>query len=141
MLLGGLRRHHEFVAAERTIAAQWQQFLADDEVAGRIGEHAFGVMCGADATGFEYMCAVEVRALSDLPGALGKMRVPVQRYAVFEHHGSTQSLRSSWQNALAWLAASDFESAHKPDFELYEPPANPLSPSEGIEIWLGVVDG
>jgi aminoglycoside 6'-N-acetyltransferase I len=39
-----------------------------------------------------------------------------------------------------WLARSGYRSAEKPDFELYHPGAQPLSPDEGIEIWLGIVD-
>ena len=138
MLLGGLRQRHEFSAADRSIAEQWRQFRSRGEVAGRIGEHLFGVMCGVDSTGLEYMCGVEVESLANLPKGTGRMRVPAQWYAVFAHDGHATTLRSTWQQVFEWLSSSEYESAQTPDFELYGPDANPLAPVDGIEIWIGV---
>lgn len=137
MLLGGLRRRHEFAAAEAGIAAQWREFLSGDPVPGRVGPELYGVVGLADPAGFEYMCAVEVESLAILPPGTGRMRVPAVRYAVFAHGGGT-SLRSTWQRVFQWLAAGPYESAHTPDFELYGPGSDPLTGDGEIEIRLGV---
>ena len=56
MLLGGLRRHHLF--QQGNFGDQWRDFGALGPLPGQLGEHAYGVICGADATGCEYMWAV-----------------------------------------------------------------------------------
>lgn len=139
MLLGGLRRHHELAAAAQGIAAQWRELMAQDAVPGRVGTSYYGVICGSDGRSVEYMCAVEVESLPGLPEHFGRMRVPGQRYAVFRHEPSTAALQTTWQRAFDWLTHGAYESAHLPDFELYGPGTSPLDPSDGIEIWLGVV--
>lgn len=131
MLLGGLRQRHEFAATHLDLARQWQQFKSLGELPGRIGSSLYGVMCGHDATGFEYMCGVEVESFAGLPEGTGRMRVPAQRYAVFTHNGPASTLRSTWLKILEWLLSSGYESAHTPDFEVYG--------VGGIEVWVGVV--
>jgi predicted transcriptional regulator YdeE len=139
MLLAGLRQRHDFSAAEVGTVAQWQRFLEMGALPGRVGEVLYGVICGADERGLEYMCAVEVESLTNVPDGIGKMRVPPQRYAVFAHDGDRGTLRSTWTHVFAWLAWGPYESAHKPDFERYGPETDPLSPLTGVEIWVGVV--
>lgn len=68
MLLGGLRRHHDFQHGD--FGGQWRDFSALGPLPGQLGEHAYGVICGATATQCEYMCAVEVAALEVLPPGL-----------------------------------------------------------------------
>lgn len=139
MLLGGLRQYHEFAAAEATLAAQWRLFKSQGELPWQIGVDFYGVMCGHDAAGFEYMCAAEVASFADLPAGAGRMRVSAQQYAVFVHDGRTAKLRVTWQQIFAWLASSGHESAHAPDFEVYGPHTDPLAGSGEIEIWVGIV--
>jgi AraC family transcriptional regulator len=139
MLLGGLRCRHDFEQASQGIARQWQQFKALDELPGRIGPNLYGVMCGHDATGLEYMCGVEVESLADLPVGVGRIRVPAQRYAVFTHEGHVSTLRSTWEQILEWLSIGSYESSHTPDFELYGPQSDPLAGVGTIEVWVGVV--
>jgi predicted transcriptional regulator YdeE len=139
MLLAGLRRRHDFAAAAAGIPAQWREFLSWDPVPGRTGAELYGVMCGGDATGLEYMCGVEVGSLAGLPAETGRMRVPPQRYAVFVHGGDGASLRSTWEGILEWLATGPYDSAHTPDFELYGPGSDPLAEAGETEIWVGVV--
>ena len=138
MLLAGVRAHHPFAGAEEGIAAQWKRFEA---VAPRLGSAdgvVYGVMCGHDGGGFEYMCAAEVGSFEGLPEGTGRMRVPPQRYAVFEHDLGSAPLRRGWERVLAWLEGGDHESAHLPDFERYEA-ARPGDATGIVEIWVGVV--
>ncbi len=138
MLLAGLRRRHGFAAAGAGIAAQWREFLSWDPVPGRTGAELYGVMCGGDSTGLEYMCGVEVESFAGLPAETGRMRVPARRYAVFVHGGGA-SLRSTWERILEWLSSGPCDSAHTPDFELYGPGTDPLVETGEIEVWVGVV--
>lgn len=138
MLLGGLRRRHGFAGAGEGIAAQWRDFFAAAPLPGRVGETLYGVMCGGDATGLEYMCAVEVESLAALPPEAGRMRVPPQRYAVFAHPAGAP-LPAAWMRILGWLETGPYASAHLPDFERYAPGADPRAESAALEIWVGVV--
>lgn len=139
MLLAGLRRRHDFDAASRDVPKQWVEFNSWQPLANRAGPGSYGVMCGVDPTGFEYMCAVEVSSLEGLPEGVGRMRVPAQHYAVFAHGGHVSSIRDTWDRAFRWLEDGAYESAHKPDFELYGPRYDPVTMQGGIEIWIGVV--
>ena len=139
MLLAGLRRRHASATAQQGVAEQWRRFAAGGPIPGRVGANLYGVSCGGDASGFEYLSGAEVESLDALPAGMGRMRVPAQQYAVFAHAGPAATLLSTWRKALDWLARGDYESAHKPDFELYAPPADPLGAAGGIELWIGVV--
>ncbi|WP_349921684.1 GyrI-like domain-containing protein [Aeromonas veronii] len=137
MLLGGIRRHHLF--SQGDFGGQWHDFGALGPLPGQLGEHAYGVICGADERGCEYLCAVEVNALEVLPPTLGRMRITAQTYAVFLHQGHVDTLPQTWQAALAWLAQSSYESAHKPDFERYGPEFDAQTDSGEVEVWLAVL--
>ena len=139
MMLGGIRRRHEFSNAGPGITQQWLDFREMEELPGQVGNVCYGVMCGADETGFEYMCAYQVRALGPLPEGTGKMRVPAQDYAIYSHEGNASTLAGTWKLAFDWLKLGDHVSAHKPDFEVYPEGEDALSAPEGIEIWLGVL--
>jgi AraC family transcriptional regulator len=118
MLVAGLRRQHSFADAVRTIPLQWEAFRALPPLPGAVAGATYGVICGAAADGFEYMSGIEVRDFSGLPADLGRMRIPAQRYAVFEHRGHVSGIQSLWQQAMDdWLPRSGFRSAHRPDFE------------------------
>jgi AraC family transcriptional regulator len=139
ILLAGLRRRHEFPAAEIGIPQQWKEFGSHERIPGQISTKRYGVMCGSDSTGIEYMCGVEVESFIQVPAGVGRMRVPSQRYAVFTHLGHGSTLLSTWKQILGWLSGGSYQSAHLPDFEIYEANANPLAPQPGIEVWVGVV--
>jgi AraC family transcriptional regulator len=139
MLLGGLRRRHPFLEAGRTIPEQWQQFQAIGQVPGQVGANVYGVMCGSGPDGFEYMCAVEVESFAGLPDTLGRMRIQAQDYAVFEHRGHVSTMRSTWDGIFGWLSgAVSYQSAHKPDFEVYDKGFDPLTGLGGAEIWISI---
>jgi predicted transcriptional regulator YdeE len=138
LLLAGLRRRHEFAAAPRGIAEQWRQLAALAEPPSRVGAERYGVMCGADSAGLEFMTAVEVASFDAVGPQWGRMRVPPQRYAVFDHAEGVP-LESSWRQVLAWLENGDYVSAHRPDYEIYGADADPVAGTGRIEIWVGVV--
>lgn len=139
MLLAGLRRGHAFEEAGSGIAEQWREFLSGQEIPGRVGSFFYGVMCGADATGLEYMCGVGVNSFDALAAGTGRMRVPAQHYAVFRHPKGAP-LASTWRQIFAWLDEGPFASANRPDFERYSSAPELTSDLEDVEIWIGVVE-
>jgi predicted transcriptional regulator YdeE len=131
MLLAGLRRHHSFAEAVEGIAAQWDAFRALGPVPGQKDGPLYGVICGGDeqARTLEYMCAAEVDAFDPAATHLGRMRVPPQHYAVFEHRGPASGLQATWQAIWNdWLPRSGRVPVHGPEFELYRG-------SDVIEVW------
>lgn len=142
MLLAGLRRTHAFAEAERTVPAQWAEFTELAAVAGLDAPVTYGAICGTDmaAQRFEYMTAIEVPTFDGLAEAIGRMRVPAARYAVFEHHGSIATLRTTWDAILhSWYPASGERDAGTPDFERYDARFDPATGTGTVEIWVPVV--
>jgi AraC family transcriptional regulator len=139
MLLGGLRQWHPLSELASRIPEQWRQFRSMGPVNGRLGTSAYGVMCGVTADALEYMCAVEVASFTELPEHLGRMRIHAQHYAVFRHRESVSSIKTTWERIFSWLdAAEAYESAQRPDFEVYDDSFDPRTGPGGIEIWISV---
>ncbi len=139
MLLGGLRRQHPHSESGSGIPEQWRQFQSIGRINGQLGTKVYGVMCGATADAFEYMCAVEVGSFGGLPEHLGRMRIHAQDYAVFGHRENVSSIRASWEQVFEWLAGTTaYESAQRPDFEVYDESFDPLTGLGGVEIWISL---
>ena len=138
-LLAGLRRKHMTTTAVSSVTEQWRDFLAVVPVAGRVGTHFYGAMCGGNPSGFEYLSGVEVDSFDRLPEGMGRMRVPAQQYAVFRHP-TGQSLETTWRGILSWLSGGTYESAHLPDFERYDVAPGSGANEPNVEVWVGVVE-
>lgn len=140
MLLAGLRQSHGFAESSRSQAEQWQKFHSLLPILGQQGSSVYGVMCGYDpALGFEYMCGIEVASLQYLPADMGRMRIASQQYAVFKHSGPAADLGATWEAICnEWLPHSDYQSAHKPDFEIYDASFDWDADSGVIEIWISI---
>ena len=140
MLLAGIRRHHPFEEEGRGIGEQWLEFQKLFPITGQTGDRCYGVICGAGPSSFEYMCGMEVESLEALPADMGRMRIHEQEYAVFEHPGPLSAIRSNWGAAFSWLKSSTvYQSAEKPDFEVYDERFDPQTGSGIVEIWIAVV--
>ena len=143
MLMGGLRGFHHYATAEATIPAQWARFRALRPLPGQLpGGTTYGIMCQTDQDKgtFEYMCAHEVADLAALPAGLGRMRVPVARYAVFRHEAAVKTLPDTWAAIWQqWYPASGRQWAPTPDFERYGPDFDPATGLGGVEIWFPVL--
>jgi AraC family transcriptional regulator len=140
MLFAGLRRKHAFASMGHDIPGQWDDFVKLGTLPGQVGTTAYGAICGGDpkTQTMEYMCAVEVESFDSLPKDLGRMRVPAVRYAVFLHEGNVATIQDTWKQVFAWLPASGMQSAHTPDFEVYDERFDGATGDGGVEIWLGV---
>jgi len=139
MLLAGLRRYHGFAESVYSITEQWQQFQSLGPIPGHVGSTTYGVMCGEVPGGFEYLCGAEVEAFASLPGNMGRMRITPQRYAVFLHPGHISAIRKTWERIRTeWLPGSGHDSAHRPDFEVYDQRFDPRTGLGGVEIWIAI---
>lgn len=139
MLLGGLRRHHAFAESGRDIPEQWRQLEALGEIPGQVGESLYGVMCGHDPTGIEFMCGTEVDSFAGLPAELGRMHIAAQHYAVFVHSGPASALLMTWERIVReWLPGSGHQSALKPDFEVHNRRHAGRSGPTDVEIWISI---
>lgn len=144
MLLAGLRRTHAFADAPSRIPQQWTDFERMGPPPGRVGEASYGVICGAsvEERWMEYMCAVQVQTLHDVPPEYGRVRITGQTYAVFTHAGGASTVGSTWDAIWGdWLPRSGYQAANAPDFELYEERFDPVSGSGIIEIWVPIQSG
>lgn len=136
MLLAGLRQTHTFAGAEEGIAAQWRAFRALGAIPHQRGTASYGVLCGGDvqAQTMEYMCAVEVSEFD--PAHPGRMRVPPQHYAVFEHTAPPAAVQQTW--LAIWnqaLPRAGLVPVNGPEFELY---GERFEKTGVIEIWAPV---
>ncbi len=139
MLLAGLRRRHPFIESGRHIPDQWQQLEALGRIPGQVGASLYGVMCGHDPSGIEFMCGVEVDSFAGLPTELGRMRISAQHYAVFVHSGPASTLLMTWERIMReWLPSSGYQSAQAPDFEVHGRHIAARTALDDVEIWISL---
>ena len=104
----------------------WSKFCPKmDTIANRKGCCAYGLCIEPDdykETGiFEYVAALEVESLKEIPlGMVGKV-IPANRYAVFTHKGPITGLRDTYENIYGkWVKDADLQVISGYDFELYD---------------------
>ncbi|QGW78817.1 AraC family transcriptional regulator [Pseudomonas alkylphenolica] len=117
----------------------WQRFEPHiGKVPGQVGEHTYGVCCNADANGnFDYIAGVQVEGVELLPAGFQGVELKPQRYAVFEHHGSLDNLKATFQAIWHdWLPQSGEQVAQAPEFERYGKDFDPFASHSVMEIWL-----
>lgn len=140
LLIAGLGQRY---ASESNagIPAQWQRFQPfigniPSQVGGRV---TYGVICNSDDAGIDYVCGVEVRDFSDLPDDFVRLRIPAQRYAVFQHREHVSAIRSTcvaiWNR---WLPESGHKAVDAPFFERYGAAFDPRTGMGGAEIWIPI---
>ncbi len=93
-----------------------------------------------DDTPFTYLAGMEVKAEQDAPAGMQSRIVPEEDYAVFEHHGSLETLHDTYSTIYGkWLPTSGYERASTDDFELYDERFHFGHPDSIMEIWIPVV--
>jgi len=140
MLLAGLRQSHSFTSVSETIPEQWQQFKALGNINGQVGSTAFGAVCGSTVNRFEYLAGIEVESFSVLSADMGRMRVPEQYYAVFQHRDHISTIPKTWELIFnEWLPRSGTQPAETPCFELYDERFNPKTGLGIVEIYFPIL--
>jgi len=138
MLLVGLAERHSIEATE-CIPAQWQRFMASyGEISHKADPIPLAVSTNMDDDGtFEYVCAVQVDDASDLPKGLIQLRVPAQRYAVFQHLEHVSTIATTYSAIWNyWLPAHIHKAADGPGLERNLKTFNPQTGLGGMEIWI-----
>jgi len=138
----GLAEWQSFETAIR-IPAQWQRFMAYYEaIPARADPIPLGVTRAPDDEGrFEYVCAVEVNAIGNVPTDLVALEIAARRYAVFEHRGNVSAIYDTY--AAIWndaLPACGCTVADAPILERHHETFDPRSGEGGLSLWIPLVD-
>lgn len=113
----------------------WQRFGPHiGHVPGAHGRDSYGVCYNPDDQGgFDYLAGVEVAATAGFT----HLTLSPQHYAVFEHHGSLQGIKATFDGIFQqWLPASGERSANAAVFERYPAGFDPADPQAVMEIWI-----
>jgi AraC family transcriptional regulator len=140
MLVAGLVQRHD-CQSPGGIPDQWQRFAPFiPRIPGKVDKTAYGVIYNFDSdSSFDYMCAVEVATVDDLPQGITTMRVPAQTYAVFAHRGHVAGVRATCSAIWStWFPDSNREPSNGPTLERYGPEFNPQTGLGGLEIWIPI---
>jgi AraC family transcriptional regulator len=140
MLLTGIAERYT-CDSSAGIPAQWQRFLPHfNRVPGQVGKVAYGVTYNTDDEGnMDYLCGVEVADFSRVPADFARLRIPEQRYVVFDHPGHVSGVRRTWATIWSsWFPASGHEPADGPNFERYGETFDSQTGNGGLEIWIPI---
>jgi AraC family transcriptional regulator len=140
ILAVGLSESHSFGDVDG-IPGQWQRFMAvAHEILHKIPGIPIGVSSNVDAEGrFDYLCAVEVTAFAKNKGDFTPLRIPANRYAVFEHLGHVSTLWKTyakiWDEALPELQLTSLDA---PYIERHKQTFDPRTGEGGVDIWIPI---
>jgi len=101
---------------------------------------AVGVCSNMNDDGeFEYVAALIVDSVDEVPENMVARTVPAQNYAVFTHKGKLDTLQKTYQEIYCnWLPNSEFEYHKGPDFEWYDHRFDPHSDESEFDIYVPV---
>ncbi len=139
----GLSRRHTF-GKVIGIPIQWEAFMATHygPIPHRVDGIPIGIQTPADDEGgFDYICAAEVTAFSNVPRDLLKVEIPARRYVVFEHRGHVSTVFDTY--AAIWNEALDehrWVPAQAPVIERHSPSFDPETGEGGLSIWIPLAD-
>lgn len=109
------------------------------EVPNPAQDGAYGIMEMTDmaATAMDYMAAVVVTEMGDMPDGMSQWDVPAGTYAVFESTlpALGQKFDTFYQE---WLPSSDYQRAAGPEFEQYGPTFDPHDPESKLSVYIPV---
>ena len=131
------------------IPALWTEF--NRQICSKVSESlkpgvALGICYYTDCsvmnedTPFTYLAGVEYPADKDCPAVSEYRDVPASDYAVFEHHGSLDTLSETYNGIYNnWLPNSAYDRNQTDDFELYDQRFRFGESNSVMEIWIPIV--
>lgn len=144
MLFAGVRKYYRF-EDRGGIPSLWQVFAPHmGSIPGETPYVSYGLNLAPanpkDEMGFDYMCAVEVQSLDDLPEGLVGARIGPRTWAEFRHTGHVSSIGSTCAAAGDWLARSGraTSSGGMEMIEFYPKEFDPRTGMGGCEVWVPV---
>lgn len=101
-------------------------------------DESYGVMDNYDEkTGqFDYVSAVEVSKVVDVPEGMMSWDIPANKYATLEFKFS--EIQQAFQNIYRWIPESGNERAPGPEFEYYPPEFDPDDPDSRMQIYIPI---
>jgi AraC family transcriptional regulator len=124
----------------------WDKFLPRiDSIKSRINPSASYGICypveeDTNDTAFEYIAAVEVADLLDIPEGMVGKTILAQNYAVFTYKGAVETITETYQAIYAvWQPNSGYELKKAPDFEYYDERFHPENPDASeLDIYIPI---
>jgi len=107
-----------------------------------VDDGAYGVCMnieGAQPGEFEYVAGLKVSNTDDIPEGMVLREVPAQKYAVFAHVGSLETLHETYNYIYhIWLPQSGHELAANFDFEFYNDDFKDFAPDSRFYIYVPI---
>jgi AraC family transcriptional regulator len=133
--------------AAQVIGPLWDEFCGRaEEVPGRIGNESYGVIYGRPEAErkhpdeLQYIVAVQVSAVEELPAGMVSRTVPAATYAVFIHCGPIQRIADTVREIYrVWLPQSGYQHADIADIELYDSRFDCESDASEMEYWISIL--
>ncbi|MBU4315736.1 MAG: effector binding domain-containing protein [Proteobacteria bacterium] len=124
----------------------WENFLPEEEsIKNRIHpDIGYGICYPVEdpdnTSAFEYLAAVEVSNLDEIPEGMEGRTIPAQKYAVFLHRGPVDKITETYQTIYAlWQPKSGYELIKAPDFECYDERFRPDQPEiSELDIYIPI---
>jgi AraC family transcriptional regulator len=88
---------------------------------------------------FEYVAGLMVSKTDPIPEGFVSRELKPQKYAVFTHKGSLETLKDTYNFIYAtWLPNSGYECAETPDFEWYDDRFKDFAPDSEFDIYVPI---
>lgn len=126
------------------IADVWTKFNErQKEIGNFAGEGAYGICsipAGLPEGEFEYICALPVSKVDDLPEGIVTRNYPAMRVAVFEQRGSYENLRKTYSNIYKkWLPEAGLQPLENGfDLEVYDDKFKGFAPDSVMYIYVPI---
>ena len=129
----GRNENQEIPQLWREYGARWEdiQHVLNPEI-------AYGVMDNYDpgCGEFDYVAAMEVERIEDVPEGMVGWEVPAQTYAIFPC--TLPKIREAYDDAQRWLSESPYEHTGGIEFELYDENFNPQDPTSEFYYYMPI---
>jgi len=125
--------------ANQEIAQMWGRLNPRAHEIPMTGECAYGVclMLPGESSGvFEYVAGFKVEAFDNVPEGMVVIDVPENRYAVFAHRGSLETLSQTYASILDdWYPRSGYQPTGGYDMEVYTDEFKDFAPDSVFYIY------
>lgn len=144
LLLAGLRTFQRYDALAE-ITAQWSRFAPHIATLAPAGAESYGVCFAVEdrEDGFDYLAAVPVTSLEDLPEDLVGARIGPRRVAAFAHRDHVATIADTCSAIISrWIPTAPVVVESKPIslIERYGPSFDPSTGRGEIEILIPLAD-
>ena len=144
LLLAGAR---DYVAYSEIsgVPRIWERLFPHLEWPRRVDACTYGACfaAGPPGEGTDYLAAIAVESLEDLPKGLVGASLPAKRYSIFPHEGHVSTISETSAAIMdEWLPRSgeQLDDGELTLLERYGEAFDPVSGRGGIELWVPLAD-